>query len=271
MTEPTSVQSSAGSSAGFAGSERAYLDAFRDANVMPDAARERVWAKLAGGPVGPVGGAAANDAGPMLEAVGAGGRAWWSRPGFLIGASVAVVSGALVLALSRGEPPVESRTSGPEVVVAAAGPSGEGKREPIVEIPQPPVEILEPEPLAPEEVKAVELVEVAPVVKRTSPRVRTKPMPQERTSSLAEERRLIERTHAALGRGEPDVALTLLRQHAREFEDGVFVEEREGLRAIATCSAGQLDEGRVAALGFLKMYPQAVLAARVRKSCALGE
>jgi hypothetical protein len=246
--------------------ERGYLEAFRDANAMPEATRERVWARLAGGPFGPVGGAAAND-GPLLEAVSGGGRAWLGRSGLLVGASVAVVTGAIVLALINAEGPVEQRDPDPEspevaAKVAAVAP-------PTDTIPElAPVQASEPANIEPP-VKAAEPAPVASVAKRS--RARIKPVPEVQQSSLADERRLIEQTHAALGRAEADVALALLRQHAREFEAGVFVEEREALLAIATCTAGRLDEGQAAALGFLASYPHAVLAARVRKSCALGD
>lgn len=250
--------------------ERGYLSAYRDTNAMPDDARERVWARLAGGPIGPVGGAAANDGGPLLEAVGGGGRGWFARPGLLVGASVAVVTGAIVLALLDREPQSEQPTMEAAVAIEQASP-----RDAV-----PPDE---PKPLAPtphdHEIKELEeaepelnAVEPAPVAKRTAPRVRARdPKPDPKSSSLADERRLIERTHAALGRGEPASALALLRQHEREFQTGIFVEEREALLAIATCTAGQLDDGRVAARAFLASYPHAVLAARVRKSCAIGD
>jgi hypothetical protein len=245
--------------------EHRYLDAFRDASAMPEAARDRVWARLAGGPVGPVGGAAANDAGPLLEAVGGGGRGWLARPGLLVGASVALVTGALVLALLDADAPAE-QPSTTTVAVAEQQPQRH-------EVPSTEQAKLEPE-IAPVELELeVKAVEPAPVAKRTAPRarVRTKPMPEAPTSSLADERRLIEQTHAALGRGEAASALSLLRKHEREFEAGVFVEEREALLAIATCTAGLLDDGRAAAQAFLASYPHAVLAARVRKSCALGD
>lgn len=260
------------------GPERAHVNAFRDANAMPDAARERVWARLAGGPLGPVGGEAANDAGPMLEAVSNGRRGWLSRPGLLMGASVAVVTGAIVLALINAEAPVEQRTRDPELaaepVERSAAVAQLDVEQAIETIGAQPAEAIPVHSVAADIEPQVKAAEPAAVGKRSASRARTKPVPlaaEMQTSSLADERRLIERTHAALSRGEAEVALTLLHQHAREFEVGVFVEEREALLAIATCTAGRLDDGRAAALEFLKSYPHAVLAARVRKSCALGD
>jgi hypothetical protein len=240
------------------GPERAYLDAYRGSTAMPDAARERVWARLAGGPVGPVGGEAANDPGP-----------WLGRPGLLIGASAAVVTAAIVLALQRERAPVEPPATNPVVVAeqrTPAGPPVERTKKIVSAAPTSAPAKVEPQLEPPPE---------TPGAKRVAPRARAAKPVQEpsasQTSSLAAERRLIEQTHAALGRGEADAALALLRQHAREFEAGVFVEEREALLAIATCTAGQLDDGRAAAREFLASYPHAVLAARVRKSCTLGE
>jgi len=252
------------------GPERAYLDAFREANAMPDAARERVWARLSGGPFGPVGGQAANDAGPLLAAANGGGPAWWSRSSLLVGASVAVVTGMMVLALRGGDPPIEQPVS------LAVASEAEPRAAPPVEQPAERVQAAAPVVDAPSEPAPLEVEIRAPEPKqptagRSGKRARAKPEPAVQTSSLADERRLIEQTHAALARGSAELALSLLRRHALEFGAGVFVEEREALLAIATCTAGRLDEGRTAARDFLANYPQAVMAARVRSSCALGD
>lgn len=252
------------------GPERAYLDAFRNTSAMPDAARERVWARLSGGPIGPVGGEAANDAGPLLAAAGGGGRAWLSRSGLLFGTSVAVVTGAIVLALQRSEPQLE-----PPVELAVVAEPERRPTPPAQEIPTPIQEIA-PVAASTDPASTGTYIEAMPepeptIAKRSSKRARAKPELTIQTSSLADERRLIEQTHAALGKGETDVALALLRRHAVEFATGVFVEEREALLAIATCTAGRLDQGRTAARSFLANYPQAVLAARVRSSCALED
>lgn len=262
------------------GPERSYLEAFRQASAMPEAARERVWARLAGGPVGPIGGEAANDAGPLLAA-GGGGRAWLSsRAGLWVAASVAVVSGAIVLSLGGDEPQHEVTE---QAIVAAEVDEPPSEREPPDEPPDPdnPGNEVNPSGAVSTPLEVASSTEPAPepiLVKRSAKRATT---PGRETSSdepepvvgssLAEERRLIERTHAALGKGEVDLALTLLRRHASLFEAGVFVEEREALLSIATCTAGRIDEGQAAAQRFLAAYPQAVLAARVRSTCKLGK
>ncbi|MFO7566414.1 MAG: hypothetical protein R6X02_27475 [Enhygromyxa sp.] len=262
------------------GSERTYLDAFRDTTAMPEAARDRVWARLSAGPLGPAGGEAANDAGPSLASAQAGGRAWLSaRSGLLFAASAAVVTGAIVLAIRGAEPPVEPPPVEPALMAEARA------TPPVREPPdEDPIRAIRAQADTPSEAPSASLPHEseaspqAPQVehrppKRSPRRARAKPEPAPlvAASSLADERRLIERTHAALGKGELDLALSLLQRHALTFESGVFVEEREALLAIATCTAGRLDEGRRAALSFLASYPQAVLAARVRSSCALGE
>jgi hypothetical protein len=237
------------------GPERAYLDAYRNNTAMPDAARERVWARLVGGPIGPVGGEAANDRGP-----------WLSRPGLWIGVSAAVVTGVIVLALQRGDVVVEPPATN-AVVVA--------EQRTVAELPEERSQEIAPRAAPPGEPAQLEPSEPTPekksVTERPAPRVRAPEPAAIQISSLADERRLIEQTHTVLGRGDAEAALTLLRQHAREFEAGVFVEEREALLAIATCTAGRFDEGQAAARDFLAQYPHAVLAARVRKSCAIGE
>jgi hypothetical protein len=264
------------------GPERAYLDAFRESTAMPDAVRERVWAKLSGGPFGPNGGPggptgeAANDAGPLLSAASGGGRTWLSSSGVWVAASVAIVTGAIVLAMQSAEPRVD-RAEPAAVAEDRLTPSVPGPPEQPSEAIAPseasePSEAIEP----PNDAKAIEAAitppSEQPLAKRSKrARAKPEPAPAIQSSSLADERRLIEQTHAALGRGETDVALSLLHKHTRSFERGVFVEEREALLAIATCTAGRLDEGRAAARTFLADYPHAVLAARVRSSCAIGK
>jgi len=250
------------------GPERAYLDAFRDATAMPDAVRDRIARSLAGGgPLGPGGGAAANDLPGLAPTSAAGGSRWLSRSSVVM-ASLAVVSGALVLSLGGGGPPVEAAAAEIAPVVANSGDQRERELPtPAATSPTPaptpiPVEAPEPEP-AP--------TQTATAKPKPSAKVETSaPLDRPRTSSLAEERRLIEQAHAALAKGQSEAALAVLDRHAREFSSGVFVEEREALRVIAACSAGESAGSTAAAQRFLASYPHAVLAARVRSSCAIG-
>jgi hypothetical protein len=61
--------------------------------------------------------------------------------------------------------------------------------------------------------------------------------------------------------------LSLLDAHAREFSKGVLAHEREGLRVLALCKLGRLDEGRRLQQRFLSQHASSPLAARVRAAC----
>jgi hypothetical protein len=106
--------------------------------------------------------------------------------------------------------------------------------------------------------------EAAPL-SRPSP---TRPVPATSTptksaTTLAAELQLI---HAARN-APPLQALELIDRHAEQFPDGEFRHEREGLRVIALCELGRLDEARRASEGFLARSPGALLIQRVSAGC----
>jgi outer membrane protein assembly factor BamD (BamD/ComL family) len=100
-------------------------------------------------------------------------------------------------------------------------------------------------------------------------RARKRDASSEPTPSLGRERELIEQVHAALAEGDTASARAHLDAHARDYAEGVFVQEREALVAIVDCKAGELARGRTLADEFLRAHPHAVLAARVRRACQL--
>ena len=77
---------------------------------------------------------------------------------------------------------------------------------------------------------------------------------------------LIARMHAALQQANPKLVLALCAEHERRWPHGTFVQEREGLRAVAACSAGAAAAGALARV-FLSGYPRGPLSARVRDAC----
>lgn len=78
---------------------------------------------------------------------------------------------------------------------------------------------------------------------------------------------LIERMHAAMRVGKPAHALELCAEHAERWPRGVFAEEREAVRAIASCAL-RADDAVARAQLFLRKHPRAPTAERVAAACA---
>lgn len=78
---------------------------------------------------------------------------------------------------------------------------------------------------------------------------------------------LLERASAALRAGQGAEALSLLREHASSFPNGMLVPEREGLRVLALCASGDLAAAVSEGASFLARSPRSPLAARIRSGC----
>jgi hypothetical protein len=78
---------------------------------------------------------------------------------------------------------------------------------------------------------------------------------------------LVERIHAAMRTGKPAAALALCAEHAERWPRGVFTEEREAVRAIASCIL-RADDAVARARNFLSEHPHAPTAPRVASTCA---
>jgi len=87
------------------------------------------------------------------------------------------------------------------------------------------------------------------------------------SSTLAEERSLVERAQLALRDGNPARALELLDQHARRYPAGLLVEERRAARVLALCRLGRLDAAKDESNRLVAETPDSPLAPRVRRSC----
>jgi hypothetical protein len=83
----------------------------------------------------------------------------------------------------------------------------------------------------------------------------------------AAELELVERIYAALRHGKPSSALALCAEHERRWPHGAFAQEREGVRAIASCDMHS-SQALLRARTFLASYPRAPLAPRVATACA---
>jgi hypothetical protein len=77
---------------------------------------------------------------------------------------------------------------------------------------------------------------------------------------------LVERIHLAMRNGNPGGALALCAEHERRWPHGTFAQEREGVRAIASCEIRSNGAGP-RARAFLAKYPGATLAPRVAAAC----
>jgi RNA polymerase sigma-70 factor (ECF subfamily) len=89
--------------------------------------------------------------------------------------------------------------------------------------------------------------------------------------SFEQELALIKAAKAELDAGRAAAALDLVNQHARLFPRGVFAGEREALRALGTCGAGDGAAGRKLGLAFIRAYPTSPLVDRVRRVCGLDD
>lgn len=263
--------------------ERELLAAYRDHHAMPAERRDRVWASLvAGVPPGGGGSALESASEPWVAAPSLAAKTS-ARPALIAGLLVAAGITLVVLGLagSQGDP-------APELALApeSATNRSELQPEPFVEVAAPnlaaphlaapnlaaPNLAAPPEPTpklaAPPEPtpKLAAPPEPTPKPRARKPIVTPSPSP---SPSLGRERELIEQAHAALAKGDTATALARLDEHARDYAEGVFAEEREALDAIVRCKAGELEAGRASAAHFLARHPQAVLGARVRRACNL--
>jgi hypothetical protein len=75
------------------------------------------------------------------------------------------------------------------------------------------------------------------------------------------------RINAALLAAKPRLVLSLCAEHERRWPHGMFVQERNGLRALAACNSGASSAAELAR-AYLASYPRAPLALRVRDTCA---
>ena len=85
--------------------------------------------------------------------------------------------------------------------------------------------------------------------------------------SIAEETRLVRGAETALRQGNSAEALALLAEHARRFPQGVLAEEREGERAIATCTSASPEARAAAAARFRRSHPGSAMLPRVAAAC----
>jgi hypothetical protein len=115
---------------------------------------------------------------------------------------------------------------------------------------------------------ATEVLEPAPLGQPLGQPSPPRPAPASLTATkspttLAAELQLIRGARDA----PPLQALELIDRHAEQFTNGELSNEREGLRVIALCELGRLDEARRASERFVARSPGALLIQRVSTAC----
>jgi hypothetical protein len=90
-------------------------------------------------------------------------------------------------------------------------------------------------------------------------------------ADLQAESAIVERARAALKAGNLRSARDELDRLARDYPEGLLVEERLALSASAHCRAGARARGRQVARELQRRFPGSLLAARVRDACASAE
>jgi hypothetical protein len=169
------------------------------------------------------------------------------------------VGGIAVFAGTRGDAPARER-----VAVVPTAP----------EAPAPVPVVAAPEPAAVQEITAAPEITVAPEI-AAAPRAptggaRSKPRaasPSEPRDDFAAELALLKRAKSAQVAGDRTDALALVREQARRFPRGAFVEERRALEAILLCELGKRERGRAAAAAFTSEFQASPLTERVRRAC----
>ena len=92
-----------------------------------------------------------------------------------------------------------------------------------------------------------------------------------RPVDLEGEMKLLRTADAALRRGDSAAALVAINKDAALHPAGVLSQEREGVRAIALCSGGNVSQGQAAARKFLASTAKSPLSSRIRSACSITD
>jgi hypothetical protein len=215
---------------------------------MPPEAQARLWDRL----------------GPAI--VGAGGPASPPRPGDAVvpgarrlsRATLALTAGAFVAGGVVGaglHAVLGAREQPAPRVERSAPPPARVDAAPAAELAPPPA------PAPPEHPAKIERRAVAPA-RHGADSAGGAP---ERDTALAAERAVIEVARTAMARGEPELALRALDEHAARFPLGRLSEERDALAVRALAGAGRTAEARVRASEFRRHYPGSLLSPLVEE------
>jgi len=145
---------------------------------------------------------------------------------------------------------------------AAAESPGAGS--PMQNSPQPPVDAPRFDSPPPTERSSASRVKELEPRRRLPP---SRPEPEPRTTTLAEELELMQRARAALERHEYAAALGILDAHADRFPSGQLVEDRRALRVVALCESGETTGTARARRAFAADYPGSHHQRRISAAC----
>jgi hypothetical protein len=239
---------------------RALLNAARSYDDPTDSDQDRVRAAvlMRVGSVAAVGTVAITAAKASSAAASAGPLIASSLAGTALFSGIAAKIGAVVVigALASGayvafRTPPHAAVVAPAVKPAAVAPVA----TPVVEAAAPAIDPV-----------ATQATDLPPEDVKSSPaRVRS------RNADLEGEMKLLRQADGALRRGDSAAALAALNKHATQYPSGVLSQEREGVRAIALCSSGNVGQGQSAAQRFLSQAAKSPLASRIRSACSLKE
>lgn len=87
---------------------------------------------------------------------------------------------------------------------------------------------------------------------------------------VQQELTLLRRAKRRLDRGDLSASRSDLREHARRFPSGMFVNERQALQRIAECSLGSGEAARSRATRFMTKHPRSIHRAAVARACGLA-
>jgi TolA-binding protein len=241
---------------------RAYVDAFIEEASVSDAQTEAALAHLErriesstaseaspNDGVGPV-----VKIGAAVLVAGAVGALLWSRP-----SPTPPTSTTQPVAHERV--PEEETASVPESTRESAPPQEDDPTVQSVPAPADPDEPTSAEPSEPDH-RARQLDRR----RSTPPTAEVKP-PVDVADDLAAELELMRAARSALRAGKTDRALSLLRQHASEYAQSAFAEERQASLIRALCMSGDLSGAEAAAKRFRDTFPSSAFAAGLLEAC----
>ncbi|MEP6860273.1 MAG: hypothetical protein ABJE66_06625 [Deltaproteobacteria bacterium] len=206
----------------------------------------------------------------MTPQLGAPSSAGWPlRVRVLLGAAVVIAVGLGIVGYLASRPEREAVPPIHELV------------EPVHEVVPPPVHEVAPPPpppsivapttdlpaahvpsASPAHVAAVHAqAPIASPDATQAPAASPAPVPAPEISEVA----LLEQARAALRGHDPAHALALVDQHARQYADGVLIEEREALAIETLSKLGRHDEASMRWSKFATTYPRSNYRARLQR------
>ncbi|MCY1072201.1 hypothetical protein OV090_46070 [Nannocystis sp. RBIL2] len=164
----------------------------------------------------------------------------------------------------------------PKAIEAPRGHVVHAIAEPPVVTEPAAVETVEPEPAMVEVAATTEMGAADPAPRRPARSqarhvVADSPRGADASADpVLEELMLIQQIKDALDAERPAAALAAIDAHARKFARGSLAEEREALRVVALCNAGEVARGERARRAFVNAYPRSAYRERVRAACPVA-